>query len=795
MVQEISKTNNPPKNIRALTAPDQRRSPNNWGELVAQKISSLEKRPGETMKRHSVSGRNELLVSAAALIGCVSITNFAHAQSAQPSRSAALPSGDTPQGDLAEIVVTAQRRQEKIQEVPISITVLTADDFNKQGATNSLDLTEMVPGVKIDRVAAFTNASIRGVSTLINVPGADPNVATYIDGIYQANPGSGTFDLPDVQRIEVDKGPQGTLFGRNATGGAIQVFTLDPSNTLTGHLSYSYASFNDQTVKGYIAGPIVEDKVFASLSGFEENANSYYTNIGPYMKLNGISSHIIRAKLIVKVTDDLTLSFMGFGGQHSNSNGQLGNPLNGISQAVLIPGAIVPTQPYDVAGNVAPKSLDIINGGSGKAEYDSSLGVFSLTTSYNYTNAHLVLPTFGSYVPGGGQYYYQNSPNQTYQTELDLVSPKYGPFSYIAGLSYYNDSQTFDPLNVTFDGPTVASIYSKQTSHAYSAFGEATYEFTDDLSAILGARYNHETRGVYGNLYFGGFFTPTPPNGWVQDGAKTFVDVTPRFSLRDKISTNTNVYFTYSQGFKSGLFNASSVPVAPSTKAPELVQPEKLDSYEIGIKSAPASWVSFSAATFLYKYKNQQEASGRLVNGVPLAFDQNAGKSTIYGADLEGKVKPVPELTLSTGIALLHTRVDSFPDATLNVPAPGNAGTVNEVANVAGNQLPRSPEWTASFSGTYAKEFAIGNASLTANIFHTAKTFYDYGNLYSQAPYTDVGVQASLRPAAIPHLTLTAFGKNLTNNTVLLGLFPQVTAVIASWAPPRTYGFTASFDF
>ncbi len=769
------------------------------------------------MKRHSVSGRNELLVSAAALIGCVSITNFAHAQSAQPSsRSAAVPSGGTSEGDLAEIVVTAQKRNEKIQEVPISITVVTAGDLDRAGVTNNLDLTQMVPGVKIDRVAGFTNPSIRGVSTFINLPGADPNIATYIDGIYQSNPAAGTFDLPDVQRIEVDKGPQGTLFGRNATGGAIQVFTLDPSDKLTGHLGFTYASFNDKTVKAYVAGPIIGDKVFGSISGFEEKADSYYRNIGPYMQLNGISSHIIRAKLLVKVTDDLTLSFIGFGGQHSNANGQLGNPLDGISRAQTIPGAIVPTTPYDVAGNVAPEQRTVLNGGSGKAEYYSGIGTVTLTTSYNYTNAHLVLPTFAAYVPAGGQYYHQNSPNQTYQTELDLVSPKYGPFSYVTGVAYYNDSQTFDPLNVTFNGPTVVSIYSKQTSHAYSAFGEATYQFTDDLSAILGARYNHETRGVYGNLYFGGFFTPTPPNGWVQDGAKTFVGVTPRFSLRDKISANTNVYFTYSQGFKSGLFNASAVPVTPSTKAPELVEPEKLDSYEIGIKSAPASWYSFSAATFLYKYKNQQEASGRLVNGVPLAFDQNAGKSTLYGADLEGKVKPVPELTLSLGIALLHSRIDEFRNATINYPAlrdptnpnsPRDNGTTSTVCDgvtvnpngikcdVTGNQLPRSPKWTANFSGTYAKEFAIGNASLTANIFHTARAYYDYGNLYSQGQYTDVGVQASFQPAAIPHLTLTAFGKNLTNNTVILGLFPQVTAVIASWAPPRTFGGTVSYDF
>ena len=744
------------------------------------------------MEQHSFSRRNELLVSAATLVGCVSIANFAHAQSAQPSSgSAAQPSG----GILEEIVVTAQKRPEKLLEVPISITVVTSDDLDRAGATSNLDLTAMVPGVKIDRVAGFTNPSIRGVSTLINLPGADPNVATYIDGIYQSNPAAGTFDLPDVERIEVDKGPQGTLFGRNATGGAIQVFTLDPSNTLAGHLSYSYASFNDQTVKAYLAGPIIENKVFASISGFEENANSYYRNVGPYMQLNGISSHIIRGKLIVKVTDDLTLSFMGFGGQHANSNGNLGNPLNGISQAVLFPGAIVPTRPYDVAGNVAPKQLDIINGGSGKAEYTSGLGVFTLTTSYNYTNGHLVLPAFGAYVPGGGEYYHQNSPNQTYQSELDLVSPKYGPFSYIGGLGYYNDSQTFDPLEVTFDGVGVASIYSKQTSHAYSAFGEATYEFTDALSAVLGLRYTDEIRGIFGQTYLAGFSTPTPPNGWVKDGQKSFVGITPRFSLRDKINSNTNVYFTYSEGFKSGLFNASSVPVAPSTVPPEYVKPEKLRSYEIGIKSAPASWYSFNAAMFLYKYSNQQAASGRLVNGVPLAFDQNAGKSTIYGADLEGKVKPVPELTLSTGISLLHTKIDSFPDASLNVPAPGNAGTVSQLADVAGNQLPRSPKWTANFSGTYAKDFAIGNASLTANVFHTAKVFYDYGNIYSQGQYTDVGVQASLRPAGMPHLTLTAFGKNLTNNTVILGLFPQVTAVIASWDPPRTFGGTVSYDF
>ena len=221
------------------------------------------------MKRHSVSRRNELLLSAAALFfGCVSIADFSHAQSAQPS-------SNTSETVLTEIVVTAQKRPEKLHEVPISISVVTGDDLNKSGATSNLDLTQVVPGLMMDRVAGSAMHRSAAFNDLrFNLPGADPNVATYIDGIYQSNPGAGTFDLPDVQRIEVDKGPQGTLFGRNATGGAIQVFTLDPTDQLTGHLSYSYASFNDQTVKAFLAGPIIQDKVFGSISGFEENANA-----------------------------------------------------------------------------------------------------------------------------------------------------------------------------------------------------------------------------------------------------------------------------------------------------------------------------------------------------------------------------------------------------------------------------------------------------------------------------------------------------------------------------------------
>ena len=745
------------------------------------------------MMRHSVNRRNELLVSSAALIGCVSITNFAHAQSAQPSSgNAALPSG----GTLEEIVVTAQKRAEKIQDVPLSITAVTSEDLKKAGVTTNLDLTQLVPGLKMDRIAGFTNPAIRGVTTSIDEPGADPNVATYIDGIYQSNPAAGTFDLPDVQRIDVLKGPQGTLFGRNATGGAIQIFTLDPSNEFTGHLGFSYASFNDQTLKAYLAGPIIEGKVFASISGFEETADSYYKNIGPPMNLNGISSRTVRAKIIVLPTDDLKLTFIGFGGRHGDASAVLGNPLNGTSVAQLIPGSVIPTRPYDVAGNFAPQEVVNGDGASFKAEYNSGLGAITLTSSYNHVNTHLVVPTADAYVPGGfDQYYFAQSPADTYQVELDLASVKYGPFSYVAGMNYYNDSQSYAPLEVTFGNQGVATIYTKQTSHAISAFGEATYEFTDDLSAILGARYSLETRTVYGNLYLAGLTGTSPPNGWVQDGQKTFVSTTPRFSLRDKITSNTNIYFTYSEGFKSGLFDAASVPLAGTTGTPALVKPEKLKAYEIGIKSEPTRWFNFDAAIFRYKYSDQQLASYHVVNGLPLGTIQNAASSSIYGADLEGNLKPVPEFTIHAGISLLHAKYDSFPNASVNLPAPGNAGNINFPADATGNTLERAPKWTATFSGTYAKDYAIGNVSLTGNVYHSDKIYYDFADFYYQKEYTDVGFIAAIEPAAMPGFTLSAYGKNLTNNAVILGAFIQSNASAVSWAPPRTFGFNIAYDF
>ena len=703
---------------------------------------------------------------------------------------------DNGSGELEQIVVTAQKRPERIQDVPISITAITSTDVEKAGVSTTMDLTDLVPGLTMERVGNFIEPALRGISTLVVGVGNEPNVATYMDGIYQASPVALNLDLADVSRIDVNKGPQGTLFGRNATGGAIQIFTLDPTNTMTGRFSAGYGSFNDQVVKGYIAGPLIENKVLGSLSAFEETSDSYYRNIVPNsFQPNGLNAASVRAKLLLMPLENLKITLIGYVGHHNDAAGVWGTTPYGITAARNIPGSIIATKPWDVASNLNVYQDVAGRGGSGKAVLDTAVGTLTLSTAYNYTIDHSRSQAYYAYVPTGAEYYDSDVPDENEQVELDLASVKYGAFSYIAGLFYFHDKTGWDPLRVGIPPIEFVSIYGQETSNSYAAFGEATYQFTDRLTGVIGARYSHETRGLFGRTFLGGVYQSTPPGGWNEDATKTFVGTTPRVSLSYKITPDTNAYFTYSEGFKSGAFNADVVPFVGTNTPPQVVEPERLRSYEFGVKSRPANWYSIDSAVFLYKYTNIQVSFAKIVNGVPLGIYQNAASATLYGADIEGMVKPVPEFTFRGGLSLLHTKFDSFPAASVNVPAPDLAGGVLTSRNAAGDRLPFAPDLTLNLAASYDKTFDFGAIDLTANVYHSGRLYLAVGNIYSQSPYTTVGTRLSWQPNGVRNLTLAAYGKNLTNVPVVSGAFSLSSSTGYSYFAPRTFGFTATYDF
>lgn len=731
---------------------------------------------------------------AAVLIGCCAVLVLV------ASGYAATPSSDDDSGSLAEVVVTAQKRAERSLDVPISVTSLSELDLRNAGVDSNMDLTSVVPGLEMDRIGGFVQPSIRGISTQVTELGADPNVATYIDGVYQSNPYALTFDLPDVSRIEVAKGPQGTLFGRNATGGAVQIFTRDPSFSPTGDFYVGYGSFRELTFKSFLSGPIIGDELAASISGYASTADSYYRSLVPEQTPEGPRSTLVRGKVLFRPTDSMSFVLQAYYADHDDPTGMNGSAYGGITLANVFPGSIIPIAPYDVATSRTVKQDVISDGVSGRGTLDTAVGTVSILAALNHSLNRSVTSADFAFIPpfpGGGNYYDIGSPDTAYMAEVNLASKSYGPFSFIAGVNYYHDKDTYDPLNVTgILGPVnsyAIGIFSRQTSRDYAAFTELTMNITDRLTAIAGARYSSELRTVSGLSVVGTY--PQNPGPFYPFGEKTFVSTTPRATLRYKIATDTNVYFTFSEGFKSGAFDATSVPYSPDGTPPGYVRPERVNAYEVGVKTKPTAWLRLDAALYDYNFADQQAQAFVLKNGIPLGSIENAASSKIRGAELDADVLLSRDLRIHTGLSYLHARYTDFPNAIVSVPSPENAGTTQTSEDVSGNTLPRAPNFTVSFSADYTRLLAVGTLGLNANVYYTGKSYFDPGNLYYQGAYAKLGFQATWVPVLAPNLKLAAWGRNLTNKATIMGTFIEGDAAGAAWAPPRTWGVSADYTF
>ena len=272
----------------------------------------------------------------------------------------------TPQAEegtsTGDIIVTAQRRDEKLRDVPISVTALNADMLSKAGVTNTIELAKVSPGVSLPFYGGFLQPSIRGISSSLAGLGDSPNVAIYIDGVYQASQSGALADLPDVDSVQVLKGPQGSLYGQNAAGGAIIINTIEPSFTLKGLLSASYGNFKDANLKGYVTGPLSE-KLAVLLSGSFRNREGINTDLLRGGHDDGLRSHLIRGKLLWQPSEGTSLTLSGFYSRRDDSGIYSGAPLNGNSLGVAIaklPCAFgglaclnlpLATKPYEIALN------------------------------------------------------------------------------------------------------------------------------------------------------------------------------------------------------------------------------------------------------------------------------------------------------------------------------------------------------------------------------------------------------------------------------------------------------------
>jgi iron complex outermembrane receptor protein len=733
-----------------------------------------------------VSWKRALLIGGA--VTCVN----AGAAAAQGANDAT-PS--TPLRDAAisvgEVIVTAQRREERLRDVPITITAKSAEQLERSGVTNIKDLNTVAPGVTMVFSSGFLQPTVRGVSGQATGAGSNAPVAIYLDGVYQTDQHTNRFQFADLDRIEVDKGPQGTLYGRNATGGAIAVFTKNPTFTPTGNFEVGYGTFKDVLAKGFVAGPIVADKLAGSLSAYYEKRDSYNRDIVSGSRPPGLDDKMVRGKLLftpaegVKFTLTLTHEHRTMDNSHF--------AINGNTVAAQDPTAIIVTTPHKVA--LDSPARDIVNHTAAtlRSDFDLPLGTLTSITATQYARIRDLADIDSAYNPNqvvaGGNIFDVIVKDRSFSEDLSFASRKWGGLGFVAGASYFHDNNRFAPnRGFTKSGqiPTLI-LADNEPNKAYAGFLEATYELTDRLVVIGGVRYTHETERDSGTLIIpGGFVLPYPGN--VKN--TKFDKATFRASARYKLTDDTNAYFTFSQGFKSGGIGGTAFTSA--TIVP--FEPETIDAYEVGVKSNPSPRLSVNASAFYYNYSNLQVLT---LQNLAIGVTLNAASSRIYGFDLDATARLTDEFTLTTGLELLHAKYESYPNAAVLTPIFRNglpAGNGNVIINADGNRMPLAPTITASLVADYKKDFSAGTLQLNATGYYSDKIYFDSVERLHQGAYATLNAQASWRPAG-SQFTFVLWGRNLTDTKYLSSAFESTVADFGAYDPPRTFGAAIRYAF
>jgi len=706
-----------------------------------------------------------------------------------------------------EVVVTAQRRSEKLRDVPASITAIPQATLIKAGINNTSDIAKMSPGVALPFYGNFLQPAIRGVtSTGANV-GESSNVALYVDGIYQPQQIATLFELPDVQQVEVLKGPQGALYGQDATGGAILVNSRAPSFTPQGNASFSYGNYNDVNLRGYVTGPITNE-LAASLAGGYESRDGFRTQVLTGQQDSGLDSKLLRGKVLYRPNEDVKITLAGYYSDLMTSDQNAGFAYNNNSIGYFL----YPNLPRVTNASQFGASPDVFThikswGTNLHAAIDTGYGTINEIASYANNRVTYLTDVDESPVdfaiattnPLTGEYFIN---------ETNFVSRKFGAFSFLAGAFFLTGNDTFHTNGFTLFVPSLPpapevtefalDTYQKLSKTIYAGYGELTYQLLSDVTLTAGGRYTVEKVSGYNN--FGG--TAVGNSGAVYGypgNPVSFSKFTPRVTARYALTDDDNIYASYSQGFKSGNINLSGTAAPPNpatTYSLPPVRPERIDAYEIGFKGRVIENVQASIAGFYYNYKDLQ-----LVQYAPPSYvEQNAASATIKGVDFDITWHSTPELTFDIGGSVLsaHYGNDSFASVfEPTAPSLANGFSVNSepTINLSGKQMIRAPDFSGNASINYEHDFDRGVFGAYVLAYYNSGYPMEVGNLIRQKAYTTLDIDFSFAPAALHGARFVLWGKNLSNSAYLASILQSQYGNGAVYAPPRTFGFRGEYAF
>lgn len=714
---------------------------------------------------------------------------------------------------LEQIIVTAQRRAQQLEDVPRAVVAITTETLERSGTSSIHDIGEIAPGVMVEFNGAFTQPSIRGITTLTNGNTIENNVAIYVDGFYQPNPTAIDMGLVNIESIEILKGPQGTLYGRNATGGAILVNTTAPSDTLTGKVELSYGRFDDRRIIGYISGPLTDNMRY-SIAASDTRTDGWIDLVDPNQVGKSIGDaapleeQTVRAKLAVDFSPGVTATF-GYNYFHSDKVlGLLFSPFE-YRPSFYPPPPVSPVKPGQAAYNRKTINPFDLHQGRLKLEFETPIGTLTSYTGYDYSTQEQTFDFDGSYADL--TWFHSEFQQEVFQQTFDYHINAIDNLDLIVGAMYYDSDNGTDPIYTVFGAGFVPSFFNKAyaRSESYAVYTDAAFQVTDRLNLGIGGRYTDETATSFFHQYTPAGADLFPATRKSKDYSKFTWSASARYEIADQ----TNVYASYARGFRSGYFNLSGAPT-PGSWLP--LKPEVNDAYEIGIKSARSN-VRFDAAAFYYDYQDLHlSVTAPSPNCPPenpgcaiVTLYSNAPKAEVYGIDGQITVAPLTGLNVRLGFAWLHARYKEVPNASgtgLNAATMTNVS--GQTQDWSGHEMTRSPEFSGTLGVDYEFPLPAGDLRLATNVMYMDSYVVNnpslYGPLagpelankqrYRQGARTVVNGQITwLAPGG--QFYITAYGNNLTDKkyrqTYSGGAFGDYGVLAA----PITYGLKVGYGF
>ena len=725
------------------------------------------------------------------------------------------PAADTPESSLAEVVVTAERREERLQDVPVSVTALSTKELQSKGIQNTLDLAQVVPALTLTSDAGATQVRLRGVGTTNFGPGVENPVAMYIDGVYIASTSGAFFDLANIQRVEVLKGPQGTLFGRNATGGLIQVITPDPSNTFTGLVRAGYGNYQTATVDAYVSGPIANMLAADLTVHYAAEGQGWGRNLHTGDYVNRLNDDlIVRSKVKFEPSDDIKFILAG------DFSSLLGSRPVTLQEVAGYRGdfeAIYGPQPhggfYDNNGAIDPRAKITADGVSLTASFQLGANELKSITAYRTTKFEDQFPL--TRVPQDVLLFSGTPKWEQFSQELQFLG-RVGKLNYTTGIYFFSSADQYNPFHLDFGtafapiafaaaGPGIVDAYetfnNKQSTDSIAGYAQASYEVYSDTDLTLGVRYTDETKKVsgtqslivnyvapIGNVPFVPPGTPYLAPGI--DPKLTNGNVSYRVALDHKFTPDVMGYVSFNTGFKSGGYNLTT-PANPA------FAPEKLNATEAGLKMEFLERrVRLNIDAYHYDYTNIQvnnfiQSSTYIVNG---------GKAKMDGFEIESEWRVTEGLNLNAGLAYVNDRFTDFPNAGYNYMVPGCVVTGNPdtpcLHNAAGNRLPATPSLTGNVGFSYEKPIQTSLIGITGNVYHSSGWYGDFDNdprAYQKA-YNLVNTSVYFESKS-GGPRVTAWAKNLFNQEYVSNVYVSSQQPTFQAGAPRTYGVTVEARF